>query len=252
MLKLTRWCIAHRGRVFVAWLVVAILTTVVGERCRAQLRHELHPARNAVAEGARPAQEGVPRAERRRRHDRVPRRERHGRRPAGKGGDDRPARQGLGRPARRLGAESVRSGWSGAGLARPQDRVRDDQLRPPGQRRPERRRQTRARPDRGGERAGAEDRRRRSGDGERRGLQRGPGDPDRWDRRADHPAVHFRLARRRGDAADHRRIRPDHRGRPDRAGHARHEHPERLDRPRADDRARRRGRLRAVHRHALP
>ena len=29
MLKLTRWCIAHRGRVFVAWLLVAILTTVV-------------------------------------------------------------------------------------------------------------------------------------------------------------------------------------------------------------------------------
>ena len=29
MLKVTRWCIAHRGRVFVAWLVVAILTTVV-------------------------------------------------------------------------------------------------------------------------------------------------------------------------------------------------------------------------------
>ena len=28
MLKLTRWCIAHRGRVFVVWLVVAILTTV--------------------------------------------------------------------------------------------------------------------------------------------------------------------------------------------------------------------------------
>ena len=29
MLKLTRWCIAHRGRVFVAWLVVAVLTTAV-------------------------------------------------------------------------------------------------------------------------------------------------------------------------------------------------------------------------------
>jgi RND superfamily putative drug exporter len=29
VLKLTRWCIAHRGRVFVAWLVVAVLTTVV-------------------------------------------------------------------------------------------------------------------------------------------------------------------------------------------------------------------------------
>ena len=29
MLKLTRWCIAHRGRVFVAWLAVAILTTAV-------------------------------------------------------------------------------------------------------------------------------------------------------------------------------------------------------------------------------
>ena len=29
MLKVTRWCIAHRGRVFVAWLVVAIVTTAV-------------------------------------------------------------------------------------------------------------------------------------------------------------------------------------------------------------------------------
>ena len=27
MLKVTRWCIAHRGRVFVAWIVVAIVTT---------------------------------------------------------------------------------------------------------------------------------------------------------------------------------------------------------------------------------
>ena len=29
MLKVTRWCIAHRGRVFVAWIVVAVVTTVV-------------------------------------------------------------------------------------------------------------------------------------------------------------------------------------------------------------------------------
>jgi putative drug exporter of the RND superfamily len=29
VLKLTRWCIAHRGRVFVGWLVVAVLTTVL-------------------------------------------------------------------------------------------------------------------------------------------------------------------------------------------------------------------------------
>ena len=29
MLKLTRWCIAHRGRVFVAWLVVAVVATVL-------------------------------------------------------------------------------------------------------------------------------------------------------------------------------------------------------------------------------
>ena len=29
MLKLTRWCIAHRGRVFVAWLVVAVATTAI-------------------------------------------------------------------------------------------------------------------------------------------------------------------------------------------------------------------------------
>ena len=29
MLKVTRWCIAHRRRVFIAWLAVAILTTVI-------------------------------------------------------------------------------------------------------------------------------------------------------------------------------------------------------------------------------
>jgi putative drug exporter of the RND superfamily len=29
VLKLTRWCIAHRGRVFVAWIVVAAVTTVL-------------------------------------------------------------------------------------------------------------------------------------------------------------------------------------------------------------------------------
>ncbi len=29
MLKVTRWCIAHRGRVFVAWIAVAVLTTVI-------------------------------------------------------------------------------------------------------------------------------------------------------------------------------------------------------------------------------
>ena len=27
MLKFTRWCIAHRGRVFVAWVAIAIITT---------------------------------------------------------------------------------------------------------------------------------------------------------------------------------------------------------------------------------
>src|SRR5439155_21847298 len=29
VLKVTRWCIAHRRRVFIAWIAVAILTTVV-------------------------------------------------------------------------------------------------------------------------------------------------------------------------------------------------------------------------------
>ena len=29
MLKLTRWCIAHRRRVFIAWIAIAVLTTVV-------------------------------------------------------------------------------------------------------------------------------------------------------------------------------------------------------------------------------
>ena len=29
MLKVTRWCIAHRRRVFVAWVAVAVLTTVI-------------------------------------------------------------------------------------------------------------------------------------------------------------------------------------------------------------------------------
>src|SRR5262249_4187004 len=29
VLKVTRWCIAHRRRVFIAWIAVAILTTVI-------------------------------------------------------------------------------------------------------------------------------------------------------------------------------------------------------------------------------
>jgi putative drug exporter of the RND superfamily len=29
VLKVTRWCIAHRGRVFVAWVAIAVLTTVI-------------------------------------------------------------------------------------------------------------------------------------------------------------------------------------------------------------------------------
>ena len=29
MLKVTRWCIRHRRRVFVAWIAIAVLTTVV-------------------------------------------------------------------------------------------------------------------------------------------------------------------------------------------------------------------------------
>ncbi len=29
MLKVTRWCIAHRGRVFVAWIAIAVITTAV-------------------------------------------------------------------------------------------------------------------------------------------------------------------------------------------------------------------------------
>ena len=29
MLKVTRWCLAHRGRVFVAWIAIAVITTAV-------------------------------------------------------------------------------------------------------------------------------------------------------------------------------------------------------------------------------
>ena len=47
-------------------------------------------------------------------------------------------------------------------------------------------------------------------------------------------------------------LRPHHRRRADRARHARDEHPERVDRPRADDRPGRRRRLRALHRHTVP
>ena len=133
------------ARVFVAWLVVAILTTVLAERRRAQLRHELQPARNAVPAGARPAQEGVPGAERRRRHDRVPHRERHDRRPGGPRGDGQSCSARCRRSARRLGLSPYGPG-RGPGLEGPEDRVRDDQLRPARQPRAERRRQARARP----------------------------------------------------------------------------------------------------------
>ena len=53
------------------------------------------------------------------------------------------------------------------------------------------------------------------------GFNIGPGDDRRRDRRARDPADHLRLAARRGDAAHHGRARPDHRRRADRPRHPR-------------------------------
>ena len=195
VLKVTRWCIAHRRRVFVAWIAVAVVTTVVARRPGATTRTNFSlPGTESqraldLLKREFPAQSGdvdtivfhtangtvdVPRCA---------------------AAIDELLTQG--EPATRTwSACSARTAPRGAvrDLARPPDRVRDDQLRQAGQPGAERHRQAGARSDRRRPRARPEGGRRRPGDRERRGLQHRPGDPDRRDRRAGHPADHVRFA----------------------------------------------------------
>ncbi len=253
MRGLARWCMAHRRRVVVAWLAVAILTTVVA--------HAVGPNYVSVF--------SLPGTESQRASDLL---KREFRAQSGdvdtivfhvsRGTVDSPAVRAAITPLlARVSALAARR-WSRQPLQRarepsqvspePHDRVRDGQLRQAGEPAGGRYRQAAARGGQRGPRARASGRGGRPGRRAGRGLQRRPGHGGRRDRGAVHPAAHLRLARRRRDAADHGRPRPDHRRGADRAGHPRHEHVEHLARPGADDRPRRRHRLLAVHRHPLP
>ena len=46
MLRLARWCVAHRRRVVVGWIAVAVVITASRRGGRASLRHQLHSPRN--------------------------------------------------------------------------------------------------------------------------------------------------------------------------------------------------------------
>ena len=214
LLGIVRWCIAHRGRVVVAWVAVAVLTTVVRGRSGATT-----PPTSPCPERSPSGRSTCSRRSSRRRAATSTRSCSTSRSgtidsPAVRGRDH--AGAGAGQRRSRTSSRASISPYSrersGPGLARPEDRVRDDQLRKARQPAAEQRRQAAARSGQSGARAGPAGRRGRSGDRERRGLQRRPGDGDRSDRGAGDPAAHVRLADRGRDAADHRRPRPDHAG----------------------------------------
>ncbi len=71
-------------------------------------------------------------------------------------------------------------------------------------------------------------------------------------RRSHHLAVHLRIGRCHGAAADHRRVRPRHRGRARRAPAPRRRCPRLGATHRGDGRPRRGHRLRTAHRHPVP
>ena len=198
MIGLSRWCIAHRRRVFVAWVAIAVLTTrrSPGASGATTPRTSACPAPSPSAR--RPAQEGLPGAERRRRHDRLPhadgtidapavkRRDRAG---CSRRSATFPHVVGVISPYGAGGAVEVSQG--------PHDRVRDDQLRQA--REPAARTTPASRvldQINAVARAGPQGRRRRPGDREGRGLQHRPGDRGRRDRGAGDPADHVRLADR--------------------------------------------------------
>ena len=223
MLKLTRWCIRHRRRVFVAWLAIAVLTTVVAGAVGRNYATNFSLPGTQSQHALDLLKKRVPRPERRRRHDRVPHRERHVDRPAVKAAIEGAARPSVAERSRMSSSVLSPYGTDGAVEVSSDRRTAFATINydKPANQRPERRRQTGARPDRGGEVPGLKVAAGGQVMENAEGFSVGPATADRGDRGADHPAVHVRLADRRRDAAGHRRIRPDHRRRADRPGHAR-------------------------------
>ncbi len=205
MRRLVGWCIAHRRRVVVAWVAVAVLTTLLAT---AVGRHystdftlrgtESQQARDLLARQF-PSQSGD--------IDTIVYRVATG------SVDDSRVRAAITRLLSEVKADAHVSGivspYSPRGAAQiSRDRrtafavVDYDQ---PGQPAAHRRREAGARAGRAGSRSRADRRRGRTGDGERRRLPHRAGDRDRGDRRVGHPAADVRLAARgRAAAADGR------------------------------------------------
>jgi hypothetical protein len=219
---------------------------------RQPVRNQLRLARDRVAARQRPSRAGFPGPERRRGHDRVPRLTRDDRRAVGADGDRAGAGSGerVSPCCRRN--QPLQLAWRDSGLARPDDRLRDYQLRQGAQPGAERHQYALAGSGQRRARARPAGRGRGPGGRERRGLRRRPGHSGRNDRGTGHSAAHLWLADGGRDAADHRRSGPDPRGGADRTGHPPHHPVEHLAPVGTDDRSRRRDRLCAVHRHPLP
>ena len=224
MVRLSRWCIAHRRWVIVGWVAFAVAHHRHRRGGGSPVRHRLQPPGHRGPARRRPARQGVQGPERGRRHDRLPQRHGHDRRPGGaqrdrrrcwprwqpdaaRGQRDQPLqpRRARSRSPRTAPPRSPRSTTTSAPTCCPNND------RAAGARRRSTASTSRAQARRGrpGHRAG-------------RGLQHRPGHDGRRDRGAGHPAAHLRLAERRRDAADHRRARPGHRPRARRARHPCH------------------------------
>ena len=143
LLGLVRWCVAHRRRVVVAWVAVAVLTTIVAGSVGRQYATNF----------------SLPGTESQRASDLLTREFKaqsgdvdtivfHVSRgtidsPAVRSRDHAAAGAGEQVPARRGRDQSVHPAGSRPGLVRPQDRVRDDQLRQARQPAAEQRRRSR-------------------------------------------------------------------------------------------------------------
>ena len=206
MLRLTRWCIAHRRWVVGGWVAIAIVSTLIATAVGRQYATNFSlPGTEAqhvvdLLNSEFKAQSGDV--------DTIVFHTSNGTvdSHAVQAAIDAAARAGEQDAARRQRRQPLRSGRRGRDLARPADGVRDDQLRqarqPAAQQRPASRCWTRSTRSRcrgltvaaGGQVIE-----------QRRGLQHRSGDRGRRGRRARHPAVDVRFADRRRDAADHRR-----------------------------------------------
>ena len=208
MIRLAKWCIAHRRWVIGGWVAVAVLTTVIATAVGRQYATDFSLPGTESQRVVDLLKKRVPGAERRRRHDRLPQRARARRRA-------RRCARAIDAAAR-AGARRCRTSSAWSALTAPHGAVQVSQAtgRPRSRRStttsaPTCCRTTTGKPVLDAVNAihvpGPAGRRRRPGDRAGRGLQHRPRDDGRRDRGAGDPAAHLRLADRGRDAADHRR-----------------------------------------------